>query len=242
MRGGRGLARPKRAPWLANHAAVRIRWANSPVTRAAMDSRQAFLVPSLCGEVFEAWSSSLMQPEEAELSAWIFQAGGGDQAALRRLYVAESARLFGIALKILRERSAAQDALQDGFVAVWQRARQFDPARGPARVWLAAIVRHRALDLVRRRGRETLSDDPGLGDEAVTDDPVERIAAAADGARLHDCLKGLEEKNRRSIVLAFVDGLSHAQVAEKLDLPLGTVKAWIRRGLLSLRACMEGAS
>jgi RNA polymerase sigma-70 factor (ECF subfamily) len=183
-----------------------------------------------------------MRAEEAELSAWIFQAGGGDQAALRRIYVAESARLFGIALKILRDRSAAQDALQDGFVSVWQRARQFDPARGSARVWLGAIVRHRALDIARARGRETLSDDPTLGDEVVTDDPVDRIAAKADGARLHDCLKGLEEKNRRSIVLAFVDGLSHAQVAEKLDLPLGTVKAWIRRGLMNLRACMEGAA
>lgn len=183
-----------------------------------------------------------MQAEDAELSAWIFQAGGGDQGALRRLYQAESSRLFGIALKLLRDRAAAQDVLQDAFVAVWQRARQFDPARGSPRVWLSAIVRNRALDIARARGRETLSDDPGLGDEMVIDDPVERLAAAADGARLAHCLKGLEEKNRSSIVLAFVDGLSHAQVAERLDLPLGTVKAWIRRGLLSLRACMEGAA
>lgn len=180
--------------------------------------------------------------DEPELAAWIAQAAGGDQAALRRLYQAESSRLYGIALKILRERSAAQDALQDAFVSVWQRARQFDGTRGSPRTWLAAIVRHRALDLARARGRESLSDDPGLGDEIVTDDPLERIAATADAARLHDCLAGLEEKNRRSIVLAFVDGLSHAQVAEKLALPLGTVKAWIRRGLLSLRACMEGVS
>jgi RNA polymerase sigma factor (sigma-70 family) len=183
-----------------------------------------------------------MRAGDAELAAWISQAGGGDQAALRRLYQAESARLFGIALKILRDRAAAQDALQDAFVAVWQRARQFDPERGAARVWLAAIVRHRALDIARARGRETLSDDPALGDEAVTDDPVERLAGAADAARLHECLAGLEDKNRTSIVLAFVDGLSHAQVAEELDMPLGTVKAWIRRGLMSLRACMEAAS
>lgn len=180
--------------------------------------------------------------DEAELAAWIGQAAAGDQAALKRLYQAESSRLFGIALKILRERSAAQDALQDSFVSVWQRARQFDGTRGSARTWLAAIVRHRALDLARARGRESLSDDPGLGDEAVTDDPLERIAASADAARLRDCLGGLEEKNRSSIVLAFVDGLSHAQVAERLALPLGTVKAWIRRGLMSLRACMEGSA
>jgi RNA polymerase sigma-70 factor (ECF subfamily) len=183
-----------------------------------------------------------MPAEDSELAAWLAQAAGGNQAALQRLYQAEASRLFGIALKLLRDRAAAQDALQDAFVSVWQRARQFDPARGSARVWLAAVVRHRALDIARARGRETLSDDPGLGDEAITDDPLERIAATADGKRLAHCLGGLEEKNRSSIVLAFVDGLSHAQVAEKLALPLGTVKAWIRRGLMSLRACMEGAA
>jgi RNA polymerase sigma-70 factor (ECF subfamily) len=183
-----------------------------------------------------------MRAEESELTAWLAQAAGGDQGALRRLYQAEASRLFGIALRILRDRAAAQDALQDAFVAVWQRARQFDAERGPPRIWLAAIVRHRALDIARARGRETLSDDPGLGDVPITDDPAERIAAATDGARLQHCLKGLEEKNRTSIVMAFVDGLSHAQVAERLDLPLGTVKAWIRRGLMSLRACMEGAA
>jgi RNA polymerase sigma-70 factor (ECF subfamily) len=202
-----------------------------------MDTRQALLIPSA-----PQGGRANMQAQDTELSAWLAQAAAGDQGALRRIYQAEGSRLYGIALKILRERSAAQDALQDAFVAVWQRARQFDPARGSARVWLAAVVRHRALDLARARGRETLSDDPGLGDEAITDDPTDRIAAAADGARLAHCLGGLEEKNRRSIVLAFVDGMSHAQVAEKLGLPLGTVKAWIRRGLLSLRACMEGAA
>lgn len=181
-------------------------------------------------------------PDAAELAAWIAQAGGGDQAALHRVYKAEASRLFGIALKILRDRAAAQDALQDAFVAVWQRGRQFDSARGNARVWLAAIVRHRALDLARARGREVLSDDPALGDSPVIDDPLEAMGAAADATRLRACLAALEEKNRRSIILAFVDGLSHAQVAEKLTLPLGTVKAWIRRGMLSLRACLDGST
>ena len=100
------------------------------------------------------------------------------------------------------------------------------------------MVRHAALDQARRRGRELPTDDPTLGDAAVAPEALERVAASADGRRLRACLEGLEEKNRSGILLAFVHGLSHAQVAARLDLPLGTVKAWIRRGLLQLRECL----
>ncbi len=162
----------------------------------------------------------------------------GEREALRRLYAAESHRLFGIALAILRDRAAAADAVQDAFLRVWDRAAGYDPARGEAGAWLAAITRHIALDHARARGRETPTDDPGLGDAAVEDDPAARLDDAADAARLRACLGLLEEKNRRSILLAFVDGLSHGQIAARLDMPLGTVKAWIRRGLLALRECL----
>ena len=163
----------------------------------------------------------------------------GDRAALRRVYEAQSTRLFGVANAILRDRDAAADALHDAFLRVSQRAAQFDPARGAAAAWLAGIVRHAALDLARRRGRELPSDDPALGDSAVAPDALERVSASVDGRRLRECLDTLEEKNRRGILLAFVHGLSHSQVAERLSLPLGTVKAWIRRGLLQLRDCMS---
>jgi RNA polymerase sigma-70 factor (ECF subfamily) len=162
----------------------------------------------------------------------------GEREGLRRLYAAESRRLFGIALAILRDRAAAADAVQDVFLRVWDRAARFDPARGEAGAWLAAITRHIALDLVRARGRETPTDDPTLGDAPVEDDPAARLDDADDAARLRACLGALAEKNRRSILLAFVDGLSHGQIAARLDLPVGTVKAWIRRGLLTLRECL----
>jgi RNA polymerase sigma-70 factor (ECF subfamily) len=147
-------------------------------------------------------------------------------------------RLFGVANAILRDRDAAADALQDAFLRIAQRAGQFDPQRGAAEAWLGAIVRHAALDLARARGRETPTDDPTLGDAPVEPDALERVAAAAEGRRLRECLAALEERNRRGIVLAFVHGLSHAQIAARLDQPLGTVKAWIRRGLLRLRECL----
>ena len=173
-----------------------------------------------------------------ELGALLAALAGGDQGALRAIYERQSVRLFGVANAILRDRDSAADALHDAFVKIAGRAGQFDPERGAAEAWLAGIVRHAALDIARRRGRELPSDDPNLGDAAVEPETIERIAANAEGARLRDCLNRLEEKNRKGIILAFVHGLSHAQVAAKLDEPLGTVKAWIRRGLLRLRECL----
>ncbi|SDB15042.1 sigma-70 family RNA polymerase sigma factor [Belnapia rosea] len=162
----------------------------------------------------------------------------GDRGALRALFQQQATRLFGIAQAILRDREASADAVQDAFLRISQRAAQFDPARGDASAWLGAIVRHAALDLARKRGRELPTDDPALGDQAVAPEALERVAASAEGRRLRDCLAALDEKNRKGILLAFVHGLSHAQVAARLDLPLGTVKAWIRRGLLQLRECL----
>lgn len=175
---------------------------------------------------------------EPGLAALLAATAAGDRDALRSLYQRQSTRLFGVANAILRDRDAAADALQDAFLRISQRAGQFDPARGEAAAWLGGIVRHAALDLARKRGRELPTDDPALGDQPVPPEALEQVAASAEGRRLRDCLSALDEKNRKGILLAFVHGLSHAQVAAKLDLPLGTVKAWIRRGLLQLRECL----
>ena len=161
-----------------------------------------------------------------------------DRTALRALYQLQSVRLFGVAMAILRNRDAASDAVHDGFVKIAQRAAQYDPERGAAEAWLGSVIRHAALDIARRRGREIPTDDATLGETPVAADQLDTLAAGEDGARLRDCLARLAEKNRQGIVLAFVHGLSHPQIAAKLDLPLGTVKAWIRRGLLTLRECL----
>lgn len=171
----------------------------------------------------------------ADLLAGIARA---EPDALRALYQAQSVRLFGIANAVLRDRDAAADAMQDAFLRIAQRAAQYDPSRGAPEAWLGGIVRHAALDVARRRGREMPTDDPALGDMPVPPEALERVAANAEGRRLRECLAALEEKNRHGIVLAFVHGLSHTQIAARLELPLGTVKAWIRRGLLQLRECL----
>ncbi|MBI0536404.1 sigma-70 family RNA polymerase sigma factor [Roseomonas sp. KE2513] len=162
----------------------------------------------------------------------------GEAGALRRLYDAQASRLFGVAMAILRDRDAAADALHDAVLKIAARAAQFDPARGEAGAWLTAIVRHAALDLARARGRETPTDDPALGDAAVAPEALDRLLETQEADRLRECLNALESRNRQGILLAFVHGLSHAQIAARLDLPLGTVKAWIRRGLARLKGCL----
>jgi RNA polymerase sigma-70 factor (ECF subfamily) len=178
-------------------------------------------------------------PQLSSVEVLIDAVGHGSRAALKRLYELESRRLYGIALRIVRRPEIAADVLQDAFVQVWQNARAFSAERGAGAAWLTGIVRFRALDAVRRLGREVLSDDPALGDAAQEPEAIERLAAAAEARALHRCLDLLDREQRRCIMLAFVDGLSHSEIAARLGAPLGSVKSWIRRGLHALRRCLE---
>jgi len=163
----------------------------------------------------------------------------GSQAALKRLYELESRRLYGIALRIVRRPEVAADAVQDAFIQVWENAGSFSAERGTVAAWLTGIVRYRALDLVRKLGHEVLSDDPALGDRIEDPDVLQRIDAKAAESALRRCLALLDDNQRRCITLAFVDGFSHADIAARLATPLGTVKSWVRRGLISLRSCLQ---
>jgi RNA polymerase sigma-70 factor (ECF subfamily) len=165
--------------------------------------------------------------------------GRGSRVALKRLYELESRRLYGIALRIVRRPEIAADVLQDAFVQIWQNAAAFSTERGAGAAWLTGIVRFRALDAVRKLGREVLTDDPALGDDVLEPDVIEKIDAAAEAGALKRCFKLLDDEQRRCIVLAFVDGLSHSEIADRLTAPLGSVKSWIRRGLLTLRRCLQ---
>ena len=165
--------------------------------------------------------------------------GRGSQVALKRLYELESRRLYGITLRIVRRPEIAADVVQEAFVQIWQNAASFSAERGAGAAWLTGVVRYRALDAIRRLSREILSDDPALGDEALEPDVIEKIGASAEAEALRRCLKLLDQEQQRCIALAFVGGLSHSQIAERIKAPLGSVKSWIRRGLLSLRRCLE---
>lgn len=162
----------------------------------------------------------------------------GDAAALHALYARESRWLLGVAQRIVRDRDAAHDVLQDAFVQIWQRASTYQRALGSARGWVYTVVRHRALDESRRAQRELPAGDLlevlGAQEEPSAGSPVH-----ADADALSRCLDALEPSRRECIVSAFVEGLTHEQIAARLAAPLGSVKSWIRRGLLSLRACLS---
>jgi RNA polymerase sigma-70 factor (ECF subfamily) len=165
---------------------------------------------------------------------------GGDRAALHSLYAVTAPQLFGLALGILRSRELAEDIVQDSFVLVWRHARSFDPGRGTAMAWLARIVRNQCFDQLRRRGRESPLDDTFMETwEDPAPSPADLTALSRDAQRLRGCLEELEESPRRSLMLAYYEGMTFEQVAGRVGAPLGTVKSWIRRSLIRLKGCME---
>jgi RNA polymerase sigma-70 factor (ECF subfamily) len=164
----------------------------------------------------------------------------GDRAALQRLYAATAAQLFGLALSILRRRDLAEDIVQDSFILAWRHARSFDSRRGTAMAWLARIVRNQCFDVMRKRGREAPLDDALMQSwEDPAPGPADLTALSRDARRLRNCLEELDQGPRKSMILAYYEGLTFAEVAGRLGAPLGTVKSWIRRGLIQLRDCME---
>lgn len=162
-----------------------------------------------------------------------------DGAAFRRLYDQQSPTLYAVAMRITRDAALASDAVHDALLQVWRNAARFDPARGQGRAWLVTLVRYRALDMISRTRREVLGAEMA---EPVDPEPLalERLQATREGQALHRCLETVEPARRSLIVLAFVDGLTHTEVAARLRQPLGTVKSSIRRALLALRACLGG--
>lgn len=164
---------------------------------------------------------------------------GGDRSALRAIYDGEASRMLGVAMRLLRRRALAEEAVHDTFMQVWQRAGSFDPDRGEARAWLYAILRNRALNILRGESRTDLVEDfepMGLVSEEENAETV--MLRLSDTGSLRRCLERLEPSRRQAITLAYIHGLSHGELAGRLGVPLGTIKSWIRRSLASLRECM----
>ena len=154
---------------------------------------------------------------------------------MRVIYNIEAGRMIGVARRILRRQDLAEEAVQDTFMRMWRAAHSFDPARGSARTWLYAILRNCAISILRDEGR--FDSDPNAGDDAA---PAAESALARlpEASALRRCLERLEPERRAVVVLAYVHGLSHGELAGKLGVPLGTVKSWVRRSLISLQECM----
>jgi RNA polymerase sigma-70 factor (ECF subfamily) len=171
-------------------------------------------------------------------AALLVRCGNADAKAFKQLYDLNSARLYGIALRITRNGPLASDAVHDAMLQVWRNAAQYDPARGNADGWLMSLVRYRALDLMRKQRRETT----GLElPEQIDEDPdaLSQLVSKSENTALHICLEEVEPPRRQLLLLAFVNGLTQSQVATQLGQPLGTVKSTIRRALLALRSCLQ---
>ncbi|GJE74621.1 sigma-70 family RNA polymerase sigma factor [Methylorubrum suomiense] len=177
---------------------------------------------------------------DALLASLLARIAGGDEAALRALYDQTAAKLLGIILRIQRDRSLAEDVLQDVYLRIWHAAGSYVPTAGAPLSWLCAIARNRAIDGVRRRSEVTMPSGesgeaywerltaPGGGEDAILD----RDALVA-------CLSRLDPTQRDCVVLAYCEGWSREELAARYDRPVNTVKTWLHRTLASLKSCLE---
>lgn len=167
----------------------------------------------------------------------------GDAAALERLYGELSPQLFGLLLRILQRRDLAEEAVQDTFVSVWNKASEYRADRGKVATWVLSIGRYRAFDILRRNKRELALDPEALLQmsnaqvaEVDTGDPPRSLA---EYRRLRRCLDALSDEQRSSVVLAYFQGRTQEEIAATLEAPLGTAKSWVRRALISLKRCLQ---
>ena len=180
------------------------------------------------------------EPDRAELEALLSRCAAGEAAALETLYVRVAPILLAVLMRMLKHRDLAEDVLQDVFVKVWQQASQFDPIRGRPLAWLVSMARYRAIDL-QRAARPAVA----LSDVSLALEPQLQVGGSADAAEvlgsgglLLRCLEQLAAPQRRCLVLAYQEGLTHSEIARAVGEPLGTVKSWVRRSLLALRRCL----
>ena len=171
------------------------------------------------------WGRMLDEDRLAELLRAI---ADGDRAAAGELYKLVCGKLYGIAQRVLRDHGLAQDAVQEGFVKIWRNAHRFDPARGAASTWLAVIVKRVALD---RRPKASAPLPAEIEAPSIDLDYVH--------PRLRECLEELPPLHRNALVLMYVYGLSHSELATAMGAPLGTVKSWVRRGAAALKEKLE---
>jgi RNA polymerase sigma-70 factor (ECF subfamily) len=180
--------------------------------------------------------------DEAALLDHIRAIAGGDEAAFAAFYDATVGLVYGLALRILRDASEAEEVVSDVYLQVWRQAARFDAARGVARAWLVTIARSRALDTLRKRDPAEPREDAGaLDDLAVsnTPDPPDWLSAVERGQTLHAALARLSPEQRQMLALAYFRGLSHQEICDHTGIPLGTVKTHLRKALDALRVILH---
>ncbi|RTL48110.1 MAG: sigma-70 family RNA polymerase sigma factor [Bradyrhizobiaceae bacterium] len=175
----------------------------------------------------------------AELVWLLASVAKGDKTAFKRVYEATHGKLYGVVLRILRRQDLAEEVLQEAYVKIWNNAGQFNPGTASPITWMVSIARNRAIDVVRKRGEASIEDEPGALEVASdTPEPLARREMTEDLKRVLECVGRLEPDRQRLVLLAYYNGWSRDQLAEKFETPLSTVKTWLRRSLIEIRECL----
>lgn len=176
---------------------------------------------------------------EQTLQGLIGKTALGDRAAFASLYDETSAKLFGVCLRILKDRAQAEDAVQEVYVRIWRRAGSFRAGQASAMAWLVTIARNQSIDMIRSRQPASIEfdDAPDVADEAP--DPEAQAALSAEGRRIDACLKELDADRAAAVVGAYVEGSSYQELADRNGVPLNTMRTWLRRSLIKLRECLN---
>ncbi|MCH8178642.1 MAG: sigma-70 family RNA polymerase sigma factor [Proteobacteria bacterium] len=199
--------------------------------------------------------ASFSSERQQRLADLLSRVALGDRVAFEALYKETCAHLLGVILRIQADRTLAEDVLQEAYVNIWRAAPSFNPGLSQASTWLGSVARNRAIDSLRRRQSEpsTVSRYQSVGEEEDETDllahvpseapgPMDLLAQASEERALRNCMAHLSGDQQRSLALAYFEGLTHVEVAEKMGQPLGTVKSWVRRALQGLKNCLERAS
>jgi RNA polymerase sigma-70 factor (ECF subfamily) len=177
-------------------------------------------------------------PASQDITRLIVRVSIRDRAAFDLLYRRTSATLFGVCLRVLRDRAEAEEALQEVFVKVWTRADRFAASDLSPITWLVAIARHHAIDRLRsRRERPAGIEAAAVADQ--TPDPEAQAIAGGERDRIHRCLEELDDDRAAAVRAAYLGGDSYAELAERHSVPLNTMRTWLRRSLMKLRECLE---
>ncbi len=181
--------------------------------------------------------------DNAGLAELIAAVADGDRVAFRALYDQTSSKLFGVILRMIRNRPLAEDLLQDVYLRVWRNARGYSPDAGPPLAWLNSIARNRTIDALRQKNfvQTAYGDDGGDWYEKIAG-PRDLEADLMDVAALRHCLGAIEEPSRSCVLLAYYEGYSRDELAARYGKPVGTIKTWLHRSLVALKACLEAAS
>lgn len=192
------------------------------------------------GDLYKSATAGFFRMQTSDIAALINRVAMGDRAAFAALYQATSPRLFAICLRVLKDKSDAEEALQEIYVKVWQRARTFATGAGAPLTWLSAIARNHAIDIIRARkpAADTIDDSFDIADETIAT-PERHALLKDEGRRIDNCMRELEAAHAQAIRQVYVEGLSYLELAERLQIPLNTVRTWLRRSLLKLRECMQ---